>query len=207
MRPHYFEEVAGWFDFPDVYRKAVGHAPDGGTLVEVGCWKGKSLSFLLVEAANSGKDLRIVGVDHFRGSDNLPPLMIEAAYTDIEKQCRDNCLRSGYPFELLRYPSVDAATLFEDESCDFVFIDASHDFASVEADIAAWRRKVKAGGVLAGHDFDESGPALAVSMAIPTPKRIGRCWWYEMPDLDRPELRGLTNTHAPTWAIKGVEAS
>ena len=65
---HYYQGIAGWFDFEDIYRGAVATAESGAVLVEVGCWEGKSLAFLGVEAINSGKMLRVIGVDHFLGS-------------------------------------------------------------------------------------------------------------------------------------------
>ena len=54
---------------------------------------------------------------------------------------------------LVRKFSVDAAKDFADGSLDFVYLDANHNFESVTADLAAWSPKVRAGGILAGHDF------------------------------------------------------
>ncbi len=42
----------------------------------------------------------------------------------------------------------------QDESLDFVFIDADHSTEGVSADIAAWRGKVKPGGRVIGHDWN-----------------------------------------------------
>jgi hypothetical protein len=46
------------------------------------------------------------------------------------------------------------AALYEDNSLDFVFIDAAHDYDSVRKDISAWFPKIKNEGVIAGHDYD-----------------------------------------------------
>jgi hypothetical protein len=54
---------------------------------------------------------------------------------------------------MIREHSVDAAKLFTDGSLDFVYIDASHDYKNVTADLKAWYPKVKIGGVVSGHDY------------------------------------------------------
>ena len=54
---------------------------------------------------------------------------------------------------IVRKYSVDAANDFKDESLDFVFIDADHRFQFVTNDIAEWSKKVKVGGIVAGHDY------------------------------------------------------
>jgi len=59
-------------------------------------------------------------------------------------------------FEILRIKSPEASLAFEDESLDFVYLDARHDYRSVMADLKAWYPKVKIGGILAGHDYKNS---------------------------------------------------
>lgn len=49
--------------------------------------------------------------------------------------------------------SVKAADKVDDESLDFVYIDADHDEEHVYNDIVAWAKKVRSGGVVGGHDF------------------------------------------------------
>lgn len=54
---------------------------------------------------------------------------------------------------MIRKTSVEAAKEFADGSLDFVYIDAAHDYESVKEDLEAWYPKVRAGGVVSGHDY------------------------------------------------------
>lgn len=56
--------------------------------------------------------------------------------------------------------TVEAAKLIEDESLDFIFIDADHSYEGALADIQAWSPKVKFGGLIAGHDYSETWPGV-----------------------------------------------
>ncbi len=54
---------------------------------------------------------------------------------------------------VLREPSPQAADRFDNGSLDFVFIDGDHRYESVCSDLFAWFPKLRAGGILAGHDY------------------------------------------------------
>ena len=56
-------------------------------------------------------------------------------------------------FLVMKQSSLDAAATFAPGSLDWVFIDADHRYAAVKGDIAAWAPKVRAGGIVAGHDY------------------------------------------------------
>lgn len=60
-----------------------------------------------------------------------------------------------YGCELIKKDSLEAAKDIPNRSLDFVYLDADHWFPAVVADIAAWLPKVRPGGVIAGHDYDE----------------------------------------------------
>lgn len=61
-----------------------------------------------------------------------------------------------YQAQLIRSFSVDAVKQFEDHSLDFVYIDANHELPFVIFDLIAWSKKVRRGGIVAGHDYYQS---------------------------------------------------
>ncbi len=64
-----------------------------------------------------------------------------------------------YNVEIIRAFSMDAVKMFQDESLDFVYIDANHSYLHAVQDIVYWAEKVRKGGIVAGHDYRHSGPA------------------------------------------------
>lgn len=58
-----------------------------------------------------------------------------------------------YNCTILRKKSMDAVKDFPDENFDFVYIDGNHEFTSEANDIHEWQKKVKMGGIVAGHDY------------------------------------------------------
>jgi len=63
----------------------------------------------------------------------------------------------GNKVELIRKKSLEAAPEFEDETLDFVFIDAAHDYENCFNDIGFWHHRVRKGGYVMGHDWDHAG--------------------------------------------------
>ena len=87
---------------------------------------------------------------------------------------------------LIRENTPKASLQFKDNSIDFVYIDAGHTFADVKADIDAWLKIVKPGGILAGHDYTSKryrGVKKAVKLRFPedeirvTETDRPKSWW------------------------------
>ncbi len=182
-------ELPGWFDFAALYDEAVAAALPGDTLVEVGVWHGRSLVYLAKAARASGKGLRLYGVDHFLGDPDTGP-----APLGLGARCVCNFLDAGFTIggdtvKLIISDSVRAAKRFSDASLGFVFLDASHDYASVRSDLRAWLPKVRPGGTLAGHDYLAPGVARAVAELLPGYVRRESCWLFQKPLRDQSPIR------------------
>lgn len=62
---------------------------------------------------------------------------------------------SKYNVTIIEKASVDALNNIKNESLDFVYIDGAHDFDNVMRDLIEWTKKVRTGGIVAGHDYCE----------------------------------------------------
>lgn len=163
---HIEHTLEGWFNFKNLYTEIAEWIPAGGTWVEVGVYSGKSFSFGLVECLNRGKKIDMVAVDMF--PDEWIYGMRPDGLTVWDKFNGGMMPLDGH-FRIVKGRSTDAAHHFKNRSIDFVFIDAAHDYDNVTADIAAWLPKVKVGGIMAGHDYDDdyrNGVVKAVNDAF-----------------------------------------
>jgi len=77
-----------------------------------------------------------------------------------------------YPnYEIIKGFSISSSEKFEDGSLDFVYIDANHDYPFVMDDIVTWSKKIRKGGILAGHDYfilSDKRALLGVKQAVDT---------------------------------------
>ena len=141
------------------------------TGVEVGVYKAD----YTVRLCQAG--LTIFGVDPWEaypeyyiedtGEWETPQARLDAFY-EISKKAIEpypNCT-------LIRKKSMDAVKDFADNSIDFVYIDGHHALPFVILDLWEWSKKVKKGGIIAGHDYSQTpkGPrdpcALHVRYAV-----------------------------------------
>lgn len=66
---------------------------------------------------------------------------------------KDRLAKFGDRSMMLKMFSMDAVKQCKDESLDFVYIDANHDFINATQDIYYWSKKVRKGGIISGHDY------------------------------------------------------
>lgn len=132
-----------WFTYPELYEQMVEKFPSGSVFVEVGAHLGKSSSYMCVEIAKSQKDIKFFVVDFWLSIDE----------PDRFEQFMKNMKPLRSLFKPMKMSSVEAASKFKDNSIDFLFLDAGHEYEDIIADMSAWYPKVKKGGIVAGHDY------------------------------------------------------
>jgi len=110
--------------------------------------------------------LELLCVDAWQASNTYRPHVTQAQVNGFYLATQQRL--QPYHATCLRAFSVDAARAVPDSSLDFVYLDAAHDFANVAADMAAWAPKVRAGGIVSGHDFTtrQTGDPCHVEAAV-----------------------------------------
>jgi hypothetical protein len=92
---------------------------------------------------------------------SIDPWLVRADYRDGRGQGQFTTFRDTAVRVLAQYPgseviqdfSLDVAKRTPDRSLDFVYIDGHHSFQATTNDIVEWSKKVKIGGIIAGHDY------------------------------------------------------
>jgi predicted O-methyltransferase YrrM len=149
-------------------------------IAEIGSYSGRST---LALAVNAPAGSIVYACDHWQGSadhqemlSKMPPGWL---FDDFTTNMQG--ITNVWP---LAVNSLQAARWMatQGKRFDLIFIDASHDFESVKADILAWRPLLKDGGILCGHDYDDlpnPGVKQAVDLLIPKFRVIGTIWTTE----------------------------
>lgn len=111
---------------------------EAGLYAEVLCKANPNLQLFCVDAWTAYKGYR----DH----------VTQSKLDGIYRQAFDR-LHPYHQCKLVRGFSLQMVDEFEDESLDFVYIDANHEYRQVVDDISVWQKKVRKGGIVAGHDY------------------------------------------------------
>ncbi len=126
-------------------------------MAEVGSWLGNGSTQIFLQELGPLPRSTLLCVDTWQGNPNVQRHQTIVAEYDVFGTFRSNvaAVASGIKVQALVADSVDAASFIADGAFDLVFIDADHSYGAVTADITAWRSKVRAGGILCGHDCED----------------------------------------------------
>ena len=119
---------------------------------ELGVWRGRT--FLHVLKRNPR--LTLIGVDLWapQPQNDGPEDYLDWPHEENERLVREGAAAFGDRAVIHKMTTTEAATLVDDESLDFVFIDADHSSEAVRNDIITWMPKVKSTGMVMGHDIN-----------------------------------------------------
>jgi len=119
---------------------------------EVGTGNGKTAMELL----KKNPELVLIEVAYYPGPRHLDKKHPMYCTTGTAKALWEKRIRRyRNRIKILPFPSVTAAGRVKDASLDFVFIDADHSYECCLEDIKAWHPKVRAGGLICGHDYHQ----------------------------------------------------
>ena len=99
--------------------------------------------------------LRLSCVDPWRASAYESGIHgVDAEQAPYEDRYQETLKRlAPHNCEIIRKMSMDAVGGFDDDSLDFVYIDGNHDFVNFTNDLHHWKKKVRTGGIVSGHDY------------------------------------------------------
>ena len=170
-------DVDGWLTEGQAARldAAARRVGDGGRIVEIGSFRGRS-TIVLARAASAG--VEVVAIDPHLGSDRGPQEydVDEELGEDDTRTFRANLDRHGVLERVrhVRRPS-DAAHADVGDPIDVLWVDGAHRYGPALADLRDWGARVRPGGRMLVHDaFSSVGVTLALFRSVV----FSRGWRY-----------------------------
>lgn len=168
MAPRSYTEIFGWLPQESVellIRLIEEHGVR--SVIEVGAFLGKSGAFF------AGMGLEVTSVEPFARSEPYIDKTLRNRNEDQRQSFLENT--RGHGIRLLEMTSQQAA--LEDIEADLIYLDGSHEYGDVKADIEAWYPK--ATKILCGDDYSPWWPGVVRAvdespLAIVAEERL----WY-----------------------------
>jgi len=167
--------------------------PKNSIGAEIGVWKGE-MSGLILEVVQPNM-LYLIDVWEFdlpKGFGQLPEGYGAKNAKKNQKAIDEIYIRVCSKFldknnvTITKGFSKDVAKTLEDESLDWVYIDANHEYFGVLEDLTEYYPKVKPGGIVSGHDWTYP----IKEKRNPVQDAIRDFWSYTDVNLSQPELFG-----------------
>ena len=156
--------VEGWLSVGQAARlyAAAAACPPGGSIVEVGSFRGRS-TIVLASAAPAG--VTITAIDPHAGNDRGPQEIegFDAEAGADYTRFHANLDAAGVHARVRHLRAFSQDVLDQVANADVVYVDGAHRYAPARDDIAGFGARVPAGGTLLIHDAFSS---LGVTAAI-----------------------------------------
>jgi hypothetical protein len=184
--------------------------------VEIGVWEARYMANMLMKT-----NMTVLGVDPYC---SVPQYLDPEVITDIyERDSAGDHLISFTRYmvaqvnirttnlnlkvagrftsgQIFRAYGHEVLPYCPDETIDFIYIDGDHTYEAVAADIAGWWPKLKVGGILAGHDYNDQTPGTVQAV-----DEFSAC--LEKEKKFNPEFKitgtqpGHYDADAPSWVL------
>lgn len=183
------------------------HEFPGGVGVEVGVAGGHFARQILATWKTIGKLNLVDPWKHFDESKfeegyvdgyNLDDETQEARYQDIVKHFSPDSR-----VNIIRLESLEAAEKFPPRCANFIYIDANHCYQAAKKDLNAWWGNLKRGGIMAGHDYYNSGNAYEVKKAVDEFAKASQLTVHSTQrQFSRPSAIYGASWEGPSWVIR-----
>jgi predicted O-methyltransferase YrrM len=157
-------DVEGWMTDAQARRlwDAARSVPEGGRILEIGSFRGRS-TIILAKAAHPS--VEIVAVDPHMGGDRGPnEYDPDEALGDADHKTFHANLRGAGVEDRVRHVRLLSQPALHDVAgeLDLLYVDGAHRYAYAKPDIEGWGARLRQGGTLLIHDsFNAVGVMLA----------------------------------------------
>jgi len=161
--------------------------PEGGTVCEIGVFAA-SLSRVLLRAGLTVYMIDSWGTDHTQSYKDTNDFHSKLNQEQQDRHFRTTQVATqthGERAKIVRKTSAEAVKDIPDEFFDLIFIDADHSYEGCKADIQNYFPKVKKGGYIGGHDYENNeqnfkfGVTQAVDELINDPELDLNYTWFK----------------------------
>jgi predicted O-methyltransferase YrrM len=146
--------IPGWLRDEQAERlwDVASRVPQGGQIVEIGSYQGRSTIVLARAAAET---VSVLAIDPHAGNDRSPGVR-EGSPAEGQRDhvAFEENLRSRGLTERVRHIRSPSQTAHEDVEgdIDFLFVDGSHRYREALDDLRHWGARVRSGGTMCVHD-------------------------------------------------------
>lgn len=149
--------VSEW-DLDLIYDQAQEYITEGGAVIEIGGWKGRST--YVIASVCKEKGAKLYEMDTFAGVEDPTSRKnqdgnLGGYYEAVTNPNFIDIMKAnvaGLPVVFMKGDSKKTIHEIPDRSCDYCFIDGNHDAPFIDTDIVNCLQKVKIGGLVTGHD-------------------------------------------------------
>lgn len=182
-------DLRGWNSVHPIFAELIDRT-NPQTIIEVGTWKGASAIHMADICRATLRKTHIICVDTWLGAVEFCTtlkdteernLMHKHGYPQIYYQFLSNVIHTGHQSRITPLPNTSAngakILAYQGVKAELIYIDGSHEYEDVKADIKAYLPLLKPGGVMFGDDYGWEGVRQAVQETISNHEVINSNYW------------------------------